>query len=148
MLAHALFPDHTHHLLAWLAVPVAVADALGVLADAVPSSTQQAVRSKAQALKAQLQKQQQADSLQGAAASRGIGWVDGVQGVVAGSLHTFRSLSGVCLCVLQYMGRSKLMGDEILLDKQRRIELMGCAPAGSRLAQYCSALSLGGGELP
>lgn len=84
MLAHALFPDHTHHLLAWLAVPVAVADSLGVMAAATPAGAQQAVRSKAQQLKSRLQKQPRG----------GIGWVDGVQGLVEGSLHTFRSLSG------------------------------------------------------
>jgi hypothetical protein len=84
MLAHALFPDHTHHLLAWLAVPVALADSLGVVAAAAPAGAQQAVRSKAQQFKSRLQKQP----------CGGIGWVDGVQGLVEGSLHTFRSLSG------------------------------------------------------
>jgi hypothetical protein len=84
MLAHALFPDHTHHLLAWLAVPVALADSLGVVAAAIPAGAQQAVRSKAQQFKTRLQRQP----------CHGIGWVDGVQGLLEGSLHTFRSLSG------------------------------------------------------
>lgn len=97
LLAHALFPDHTHHLLTWLAVPVAAADALGVLAAGTPAEAQDAVRSKAQRVKARLQRRGtgQQDS------SRGVGWVDGVQGVVEGSLHTLRSLSGALDRVLR-----------------------------------------------
>lgn len=86
LLAHALFPEHTQHLLAWLAVPVAVADSIGVLAAATPEAAQKAVSSKAQGLKGRLQRQR--------GAGDGVGWVDGVAGVVAGSLHTFRSMSG------------------------------------------------------
>lgn len=88
MLAHALFPDHTHHLLAWLAVPVAVADSLAVVASATPAGAQQALHRKAQQLKGRLQPQR--------SAGQGVGWVDGVQGVVDGSLHAFRALSGEC----------------------------------------------------
>lgn len=81
-----MFPEHTQHLLAWLAVPVAVADSIGVLAAATPEPAQKAVSSKAQGLKGRLQRQR--------GAGDGVGWVDGVAGVVAGSLHTFRSMSG------------------------------------------------------
>lgn len=97
LLAHALFPDHTHHLLTWLAVPVAAADALGLLAAATPAEAQEAVRSKAQRLKATLQRR----GIGPQDSSRGVGWVDGVQGVVEGSLHTLRCLSGAVGRVLR-----------------------------------------------
>jgi hypothetical protein len=86
LLAHALFPDHTHHLLTWLAVPVALADSAGVLAAATPAAAQQAVRRRAQGLKGRLQRRR--------GAGEGVGWVDGVQGALQGSMHTLRSLSG------------------------------------------------------
>jgi hypothetical protein len=108
MLAHALFPDHTQHLLAWLAVPVAVADGLAVLASATPEGAQQALQRKAGQLKGRLQQQR--------SAGQGIGWVDGVQGVVDGSLHAFRSLSGECV-----QGRGLCVSRGLCLCRNRQL---------------------------
>lgn len=126
MLAHALFPDHTQHLLAWLAVPVAVADSLAVVASATPTGAQHALHRKAQQLKGRLQQQR--------SAGQGVGWVDGVQGVVDGSLHAFRALSGECGRSLQANCRPRpglLVG---------RVSLVLAEPAGMQHMCACVAV--------
>lgn len=75
-------------------MPVTVADTLGALAAAAPASAQEAARSKALQLKRCLQRH---DS--GTCSGRqGLGWVDGLQGVVAGSIHSMKSMSGEWTC--------------------------------------------------
>eukprot|EP00879_Flechtneria_rotunda_P001554 GHRR01001713.1.p1 GENE.GHRR01001713.1~~GHRR01001713.1.p1 ORF type:complete len:1175 (+),score=492.98 GHRR01001713.1:413-3937(+) len=97
LLAHTLFPQHISSLLGWLAVPVAAADALGAAGAAVPGPAKQAVAVQASRLKRRLQgkaeKQQQQYGLQERSAG-GVGWVDTVCGVMAGTMHTLRCLSG------------------------------------------------------
>ncbi|WIA32106.1 hypothetical protein OEZ86_002957 [Tetradesmus obliquus] len=101
LLAHALFPDHTRGLLGWLAVPVAVADGLEVLHSAVPPPARAAVAVRASRLKGRLQGRRSSSSSSSSSSSggeegwdSGVGWVDGTGGVVQGSLHALRCLSG------------------------------------------------------
>jgi hypothetical protein len=102
LLAHALFPDHTRGWLGWLAVPVAVADGLDALHSAVPQPARAAVAARASKLRDSLQgrgskrssSSSKCSSSEGEEWSSGVGWVDGTGGVVKGSLHALRCLSG------------------------------------------------------
>jgi hypothetical protein len=91
LLAHVLFPDHSHHMLSYLAVTVAVADGLAVVAATTPPAARQAVGRLKRRLQGQPRQQHGGDG-----SSSSMGWVDGVQGAVQGSLHTLRCLSGAC----------------------------------------------------
>jgi hypothetical protein len=105
LLAHALFPDHTRGWLGWLAVPVAVADGLDALHSAVPQPARAAVAVRASRLKDRLHGKGSTRSSKHSRSSSsisseedewgsGVGWVDGTGGVVQGSLHALRCLSG------------------------------------------------------
>lgn len=95
-----------HGVLGWLAVPVAVADGLAAVHAAVPEESRNAAAKQANKLKDRLQgrgsKQQGRRRHDGSNSSatgwaqpgNGIGWLDATGGVVSGTLHVLRCLSG------------------------------------------------------
>lgn len=94
LLAHALFPDHTSHLLARMAVPVALADAAAAVSSTIPPAVRQAVRQRASRAKHRLQRTGSI-SRGGLDSGCDVGWIDVSGGVLTGAMHTLRSLTGV-----------------------------------------------------
>ena len=129
LLLHGLFPEHTSQVLGWAAVPVAVADMVATIAQALPAAGQEAVTKR---LRGRWRRKGKGKEHKGRAwDGEGDGaWLDKTLCTGHGVLHALRCLSGEA--------RGSLNSANGLIGSVRLWMLCGCFGDGG--GHSCGAL--------